>query len=227
MADALLPGVARPGAPPLLPFKRISGVPFVRRLWCTTIARRKIGVNSLGVKSSLFAHGIRCRFVPDPSAPTPSATSSGRGFFRRLLRWAVGILVLAAVVSAAILWLYNRAFTSEKPVTRASRFTSGNFAFPVQVAIFADHVTRYKPRFLGHTEESITLRQIASVKVMSGPVFADVVVDTTGGSPPVTIHGLWKKDAAALAAAIAAAQAALPMPVRPVPTPAPPATPPG
>jgi hypothetical protein len=62
---------------------------------------------------------------------------------------------------------------------------------------------------------------------MSGPVFADVVVDTTGGSPPVTIHGLWKKDAAALAAAIAAAQAALPMPVRPVPTPAPPATPPG
>ncbi len=108
--------------------------------------------------------------------------------------------------------------------------TSGNRLFPVQVAVFQDRVARYKPSFLGHMEDSITLRQIASVKVQAGPVFADVVIDTAGGSPPVVIHGLWKKDAVTLSGAIAAAQAASPMPVRPVATPtapAPPATPPG
>jgi hypothetical protein len=135
---------------------------------------------------------------------------------------------VAIVLSAAVLWLYNREFTSEKAVVKASRFTSGNRVFPVQVAVFADRVSSYNPRFLGHTENSITLRQIASVKVKAGPVFADVVIDTTGGSPPVVIHGLWKKDAEALSAAIAAAQSQSPMPVRPVPPAAlPAASPPG
>jgi hypothetical protein len=139
-------------------------------------------------------------------------------------RWTAGILATAIVLCGAILWHSNRAFTSERAVLRASRFTSGNTVFPVQVAVFPDRLARYKPGFLGHTEDSITLRQIASVKVQSGPVFADVVVDTAGGSPPVVIHGLWKKDAVTLNGAIAAAQAASPMPVRPVPPPAPPAT---
>jgi hypothetical protein len=144
------------------------------------------------------------------------------------VRGAAGILVAAIVLCAGILWLYNREFTSEKTVVKASRLTTGNTVFPVQVAVFQDRVARYKPRFLGHTEDSITLRQIASVKVQSGPVFADVVIDTAGGSPPVVIHGLWKKDAEALSGAIAAAQAQSPMPVRPVPPAASPApAPPG
>jgi hypothetical protein len=161
--------------------------------------------------------------VPDSSkVSTPSSSARG-SFLRKTGRWAVGILAAALVLCAAVLWLYNRAFTSEKAVVRASRFTSGNTVFPVQVAVFPDRVSRYKPRFLGHTEDSITLRQIASVKVQAGPVFADVVIDTAGGSPPVVIHGLWKKDAEALGSAIAAAQSQSPMPVRPVPSPTPPA----
>lgn len=143
---------------------------------------------------------------------------------RKAGRWTAGILLSALALCLGVLWLYNRNFTPEQKVVRASRFTSGNTIFPVQVAVFADRVARYKPRFLGHTEDSITLRQIASVKVQSGPVFADVVIDTAGGSPPVVIHGLWKKDAQALSAAIAAAQSLSPMPVRPVPTPTAPAT---
>lgn len=144
---------------------------------------------------------------------------------RKAGRWAIGLLAAAVVLSAAILWLFNRAFTSEKPVVKASRLTSGNRIFPVQVAVFADRVSRYKPHFLGHTEDSITLRQIASVKVKAGPVFADVVIDTTGGSPPVLIHGLWKSDAVSLTSAIAAAQSVSPMPVRPVEPAAPPVAP--
>ena len=154
--------------------------------------------------------------MPDYPKPTPAAAPARGSFIRKAGRWTIGILAAAMVVCAVVLWLYNRPFTSDKPVVCASRFTSGNAIFPVQVAVFADRVSRYKPRFLGHTEDSITLRQIASVKVQSGPVFADVVIDTTGGSPPVLIHGLWKKDAVALSAAIAAAQSTSPMPVRPV-----------
>jgi hypothetical protein len=150
---------------------------------------------------------------PKPAAVAPPARGS---FLRKAGRWTIGILAAAIVVCAAVLWLYNRPFTSDKPVVCASRFTSGNAIFPVQVAVFADRISRYTPRFLGHTEDSITLRQIASVKVQSGPVFADVVIDTAGGSPPVVIHGLWKKDAEALSAAIAAAQSTSPMPVRDV-----------
>lgn len=166
--------------------------------------------------------------MPDSLRPRPSAPSARGSFVRKAGRWTLAILAAAAVLCAVILWQWNRAFTSDAPVVRASRLTGGNAVFPVQVAVLADHVARYKPRFLGHTTDSITFRQIASVKVQAGPVFADVVIDTTGGSPPVVIHGLWKKDAAALTSAIAAAQAVYQMPMRPVPAPAPPATsPPG
>ncbi|MEO8054383.1 MAG: PH domain-containing protein [Acidobacteriota bacterium] len=147
------------------------------------------------------------------TTPNPPVRGS---FLSKAGRWAVATLAAAIVLCAAVLWLYNRNFTTEAPVVRASRFTSGNRVFPVQVAVFADRVSNYSPRFLGHTENSITLRQIASVKVKSGPVFADVVIDTAGGSPPVVIHGLWKKDAEALSANIATAQAKSSFPVRAV-----------
>ena len=181
--------------------------------------RRKIGVNRNAVKSPLSSRALNSFFVSD---------SDKGSFVRRAGKWTVGVLLAALLLCVGILWIYNRAFTSEKPVVRASRLTSGNTLFPVQVAVFPDRVARYKPRFLGHTEDSITLRQIASVKVQSGPLFADVVIDTAGGSPPIVIHGLWKKDAEALSGAIAAAQSLSPMPVRPVPGPAAPApAPPG
>ncbi len=192
--------------------------------------RRKIGVNLNSVKRLLCTHAIRSALVPDSSEPSPSVPPARGTFVRKLVRWTVAILVAALVIGGGLLWLSNRKFATDRVVIRASRLTSGNRIFPVQVAVFADHVSRYKPSLLGHTEDSITLRQVAAVKVQAGPVFADVVIDTTGGSPPVVVHGLWKKDAVTLSGAIAAAQAASPMPVRPVATPAPaapPAPPPG
>lgn len=161
--------------------------------------------------------------MPDSGKPSTPGVPARGGSWRKVKRWTIGTLVAVVVLGAALLWLLNRAFTAETRVRHASRFTSGNQVFPVQVAVFKDHVARYKPWLLGSTRDAITLRQIASVKVMAGPLFADVVIDTTGGSPPVVIHGLWNKDAAALASEIAAAQAASPAPVRPVsPPPAPP-----
>jgi hypothetical protein len=144
------------------------------------------------------------------SAPVPEQSDSKPvgSAFGRFLRFVFLLVVLAFLAFAGILFLFNRPFSESPRALRASRMTSGNLLFPVQVAVFADHVARHKPRFFGHTEDSISTDHIASVKVQAGMVFADVLIDTTGGSPPVVIHGLWKRDAEELSRLIGAAQAA-------------------
>ena len=124
----------------------------------------------------------------------------------RILRAALSVAVAAFLLFAGILFLFNRPFSGNTEAIHASRLTSGNLLFPVQVAVFPERVARYTPRFLGHTEDSISTDLIASVKVQAGVVFADVVLDTAGGSPPIVIHGLWKKDAERLRQLIGAAQ---------------------
>ena len=116
------------------------------------------------------------------------------------------ISIGAFLVFAGILYLFNRPFSDNPEALGASRLTTSNQLFPVQVAVFPERIARYKPRFFGHTEDSISTDQIASVKIQAGMVFADVVIDTTGGSPPIVIHGLWKKDAERLRHLIGAAQ---------------------
>jgi hypothetical protein len=128
------------------------------------------------------------------------------GLGRRILRTAFLLVVTAFLVFAGVLYLFNRPFSENPEAIRASRLTISNQLFPVQVAVFPERIARYKPRFFGHMEESISTDQIASVKIQAGVVFADVVIDTTGGSPPIVIHGLWKKDAERLRQLIGAAQ---------------------
>lgn len=182
--------------------------------------RRKIGVNRTAVKCLFLAHAVRSALVPDPPKPTPSPQSAGRVFVRNVMRWTIGILALALVLCAGVLWLLNRTFTTDAPVVRASRLTSENVIFPVQVSVLPDRLSRYKPRLFGHTEDSIPINQIASVKVQAGVAFADLAVDTTGGSPPVVIHGLWKEDAEVLNKRITAARNALRPATPPAPAPA-------
>ena len=139
--------------------------------------------------------------MPEVTVPKPGAPLG-----RRILRGALLVLLLALLVFGGILFLYNRPFSNNPEAFTASRLTSGNRLFPVQVAVFPERVARHKPRFFGHTEDSISIDLIASVKVQSGVVFADVVLDTSGGSPAVVIHGLWKKDAERLRERIGAAR---------------------
>jgi len=139
--------------------------------------------------------------MPDEKAPKPE-----RSVGRRILRAALLAAIAALLVFAGILTLFNRSFSDNPEALRASRLTTSNQLFPVQVAVFPERIARYKPRFFGHTEDSISTDQIASVKIQAGMVFADVVIDTTGGSPPIVIHGLWKKDAERLRHLIGVAQ---------------------
>jgi hypothetical protein len=77
----------------------------------------------------------------------------------------------------------------------ASRFTKGNFLFPTRIEVTPDRVARVKPRFFGSTEESIAIPSVASVQINTGILFADIRIDSNGGTNPITSHGHTKGDA--------------------------------
>ena len=85
---------------------------------------------------------------------------------------------------------------------QASRLTRGNVVFPTVLQITDRHVTRIKASFTGRVEESISLRQVSSVTVSQGIVFADVVVHSAGGTDPLRSHGHSNADAGRLKALI-------------------------
>jgi hypothetical protein len=163
--------------------------------------KRKIGVNRGAVK-------FFCCRPKLLALPERNPSSRPRSLGRRILRTVVFLAVVALLVFAGTLYLFNRPFSDNPDAVRASRLTNANELFPEQVVVFPERIASYKPRFFGHTENSISIDQIASVKVQAGVAFADVVIDTTGGSPPIVIHGLWKKDAERLRRLIGAAQEA-------------------
>ena len=80
-------------------------------------------------------------------------------------------------------------------VFTASRFTEGNLLFPVRIVITPQRVSRIKPRMFGSEEESIPMSKVASVHINTGVIWADVRIDSTGGSSPITSHGHTKEDA--------------------------------
>jgi len=77
----------------------------------------------------------------------------------------------------------------------ASRWTTGNRIFPTRIEVSPDRVARIKPRFLGSTEESIAISNVASVQISTGLLFSDIRIDSTGGTNPITSHGHTKEDA--------------------------------
>ena len=82
-----------------------------------------------------------------------------------------------------------------KHIFIASRFTSGNFLFPVRIEVTPERVTRIKPRLLGSNEESISISKVASVNIQTGLIWSTIRIDSTGGSNPITSCGHRKADA--------------------------------
>ena len=83
----------------------------------------------------------------------------------------------------------------ETYVFKASRWTSGNLVFPVRIEITRQHVSRIKPRLFGSNEESIAIDKVASVNIRTGMIWADIRIDSSGGSNPMVSHGHTKSDA--------------------------------
>src|SRR6266513_3094487 len=109
--------------------------------------------------------------------------------------WAA-VAVAAALVGvfALIVWRKGRPF-AKGDVFRASRLSAGNHLFPTQVLISPTSVVQYTPRWIGKREETIHMAHIASVKIDTGMLLANVLIETSGGASPIACHGHRKGDA--------------------------------
>ena len=77
----------------------------------------------------------------------------------------------------------------------ASRWTRRNFWFPTRIVVGPLRVSRVKRRLFGSSEESISISQVASVKISTGVVWSDILIESTGGTDPIASHGHRKADA--------------------------------
>jgi hypothetical protein len=110
------------------------------------------------------------------------------------LWWALAVVVAVAAILVVWVWRKGRPF-AEGDVFRASRISSGNRLFPTQVLITPTAVVQYTPRWFGRREETIHMAHIASVKIETGVVLSDVLIETSGGTDPISCHGHRKADA--------------------------------
>jgi hypothetical protein len=108
--------------------------------------------------------------------------------------WVVGACLLVLAVFGYIVWRKGRPF-AEGDVFRASRLSKGNHLFPTQVLITPTSVVQYTPRWVGRQEETIHMAHVASVKIDTGFLLSNVLIETSGGVSPVECHGHWKNDA--------------------------------
>jgi hypothetical protein len=109
---------------------------------------------------------------------------------------------LAAIVAIGfltILWLWRkgRPFAGGD-VFRASRLSSGNRLFPTQVLITPTSVVHYTASWIGRQEKTIHMAHVSSVKIETGLLLSDVLIETSGGTHPIVCHGHHNRDATAM-----------------------------
>lgn len=110
--------------------------------------------------------------------------------------WIPAAGVLAAIGLAFVLffWWKGQPFAAGE-VFRASRLSRGNRLFPTQVLITPTAVVHYTPELVGRKEHSIHIAHVASVSIDTNLLFSNVLIETSGGTTPVTCHGHRKADA--------------------------------
>jgi hypothetical protein len=73
--------------------------------------------------------------------------------------------------------------------------SAGNRLLPTQVLITPTSVVQHIPRWVGRQQETIHMAHIASVKVQTGVLLSNVLIETSGGASPIVCHGHHKSDA--------------------------------
>lgn len=110
------------------------------------------------------------------------------------LSWSVFVAIAVLAVFAVWIWRKGQPF-APGDVFRASRWSRGNRLFPTQVLITPTSVVQYTPRWIGKREETIHMAHLASVRVETGVLLSNVLIETSGGSDPIVCHGHRKRDA--------------------------------
>jgi hypothetical protein len=109
--------------------------------------------------------------------------------------WWTGAAAAAVLIILDVwIWRKGKPFAAGD-VFRASRVSAGNHLFPTQVLITPTSVVQYTPRWIGKREETIHMAHIASVKIDTGALLANVLIETSGGTDPIACHGHRKGDA--------------------------------
>ena len=78
---------------------------------------------------------------------------------------------------------------------KASRLTRGNFLFPTVIEVTERSVIRHKRSWFSRDEISISITKVASVHIKTGIIWADILIESTGGSDPLISRGHRKADA--------------------------------
>jgi hypothetical protein len=78
---------------------------------------------------------------------------------------------------------------------KASRWTRGNFLFPTVIEVTDKAVVRRKRSWFSRDEISISITKVASVHIKTGIVWANILIESTGGTDPLASHGHKKADA--------------------------------
>jgi hypothetical protein len=77
----------------------------------------------------------------------------------------------------------------------ASRWTSGNHLFPTIIEVSDKSVMRRKRSWFSHDEISISITKVASVHIKTGILWSQIIIESSGGTDPLTSHGHRKEDA--------------------------------
>ncbi len=77
----------------------------------------------------------------------------------------------------------------------ASRLTRGNRLFPTVIEVGPTFVVKRTRTLLSKNEISIHLKRVASVRIGTGILWSDILIESSGGSDPISSHGHRKADA--------------------------------
>ena len=78
---------------------------------------------------------------------------------------------------------------------QASRWTRGNLLFPTVIEVTDTAIIRRKRSWLSRDEISIALPKVASIHLKTGLIWSDILIESSGGTDPLTSHGHRKGDA--------------------------------
>jgi hypothetical protein len=83
----------------------------------------------------------------------------------------------------------------EEKTYQSSRWTSGNLFFPDALVLVSDGIVFRKGSLFGSREEHINYKSVASFRITNGILFSTISIETSGGSQPIVVIGLWKSEA--------------------------------
>jgi hypothetical protein len=97
----------------------------------------------------------------------------------------------------------------EPETFKASRWTRGNHLFPTIIEVTDKAVIRHKRSWFSKDEISISITKVASVHVKTGIFWAEILIESSGGTDPFSSHGHRKADAQRIRALVEQAQGIL------------------